>query len=158
MAISKRIRDYLDSHNVGCEEIPHSQAFEAREVAQALHVPETQFAKVVVLRADVRLLMAVLPASHRIDFHHLREKLGVSHLEMAGESELAALCSDCELGAFPPFGGLYGMEVLIDGGMTQSQEIIFNAGTHAEAVRMRYADYARLEKPQVARFAELPEC
>jgi len=154
MAVSNRIREYLDSNQVGYESLPHSQAFEAREVAHTLHVPEAQFAKAVVLRADGRLLMAVLAASYRISFPDLREKLGVSHLEMARESELSSLCSDCELGAFPPFGNLYGMEVWVDSELTRSPEIIFNAGTHGEALRMKYADYARLEKPHVATLAE----
>jgi Ala-tRNA(Pro) deacylase len=86
--------------------------------------------------------MAVLAASHRISFPDLREKLEISHLETAGESELASLCSDCELGALPPFGNLYGMEVWVDSELTRSPEIIFNAGTHGEALRMKYADYA----------------
>jgi Ala-tRNA(Pro) deacylase len=157
MAISKSIREYLDSHKVSYESLPHSQAFEAREVAHALHIPEAQFAKAIVLRADGRLVMAVLPASHRVSFHHLRERLEVSHLEMAGESELASLCSDCELGAFPPFGRLCGMDVWVDSELTRSQEIIFNAGTHGEALRMKYADYACVENPHVAMFAELPQ-
>jgi len=157
MSVSRHIQEYLQSRGATYELLPHPQAFEAREVAHTLHIPEAQFAKAVVLRADGRLVMAVLAASHRINFHYLRERLEVSHLDMAAEHDLASLCSDCELGAFPPFGHLYGMEVWVDIELTRSQEIIFNAGTHGEALRMKYADYAGLETPHVAVFAELPE-
>jgi Ala-tRNA(Pro) deacylase len=155
--VSAHVREYLESHKTGYETLAHSQAFAAREIAHTLHVPEAQFAKAVVLRADGRLVMAVLPASHKVNLHRLREELGVSHLEMASESELTALCGDCELGTFPPFGNLYGMDVWVDGNLAASREIIFNAGTHTEAVRMKYADYASLVHPHIALFAELPE-
>lgn len=157
MAVSTHVREYLESHKAGYEALPHAQAFAAREIAHTLHVAEAQFAKAVILRADGRQVMAVLPGSHRVNIHRLREELGASHLEMASESELAALCADCELGAFPPFGNLYGMEVWVDSELARSREIIFNAGSHTEALRMKYPDYARLVNPHVALFAELPQ-
>jgi len=155
MPVSQRILDYLDSQKVSYECVPHAQAFAAQEVAQTLHVSGKRFAKPVVLDADGRLQMAVLPASHRLDLHRLKTELDVKHLEIVAESELAKYCPDCELGAFPPFGNLYGMDVWVDRSLSQSEEIMFNAGSHTEAIRMKYADFARLVMPQVGRFAEL---
>ena len=155
MPISQRVLDYLDSQKVSYECVPHAQAFAAQEVAQTLHVSGKRFAKPVVLDADGRLLMAVLPASHRLDLHRLKTEIDVKHLEIVAESELAKFCPDCELGAFTPFGNLYGMDVWVDRALSQSEEIMFNAGSHTEALRMKYADYARLVTPQVGRFAAL---
>lgn len=157
MSMSVRIRDYLDSNKVSYQPLSHPQAFEASEVAHKLHVSEGQFAKAVVLRGDGHRVMAVLPASQRLNIHELKEALGVKHLEMASESELASLCGECELGAFPPFGHFYGMEVWVDRNLARSEEIIFNAGTHTDALRMKYSDYARLANPRTAKFAEVPE-
>ncbi len=154
MSISRRIRDYLDSQNVNYAWLSHPEAFPAQEIAQALHVSGKHFAKAVVLHTDGRLVMAVLPASHRLNLHELKESLEVKHLELAPESELANLCSDCELGAFPPFGNLYGMDTWVDRSLGESEEIVFNAGTHTDAVRMKYSDYAKLAKPQFASFSK----
>jgi Ala-tRNA(Pro) deacylase len=156
MSIPQRIRDYLDSQNVPYQWLPHTQAFPAQEVAHTLHVSGKHFAKAIVLHADGRLVMAVLAASRRLSLHELKDALGVKRVEMAPEDELAKLCPDCELGAFPPFGNLYGMDVWIDRALGDSEEIVFNAGSHKDALRMKYADYVKLTKPRVSSFSELP--
>jgi Ala-tRNA(Pro) deacylase len=156
MSMSRRIQDYLFSHEVNYVSFDHEQAFPAREVARTLHVSGEDFAKAVVLHSDGRLLMAVLPASCRLDLHKLKEAVGAKHLELAPESELAKLCGDCELGAFPPFGNLYGMATVVDHSLSWSENIVFNAGTHTDAIRMKYSDYAKLVKPRIARFSERP--
>ena len=154
MSIGQRVRDFLDSHHVNYTALPHPQAFPAQKIAKELHVSSKQFAKAVVLRADGHLLMGVLPASHRLILGKLKESLEAKHLEMVPEKELSGLCSDSELGAFPPFGNLYGMETWVDRSLGKSEDIVFNAGTHRDAVRMRFADYLRLAMPQVATFSE----
>lgn len=154
MSVSQRIHSYLDSENVKYECVPHIQAFAAQDVAHVLHVPGRMFAKPVVLEADGRLLMAVVPATHRLDLEGLKDKLGVADLELAAEGELAKICPDCELGALPPFGQLYGMEVWVDKALGDAEEIVFNAGSHTEAIRMKYEDFARLAMPHLARIAE----
>lgn len=154
MSVSQHVRDYLDSHNVQYECVPHAQAYAAQEVAQTLHVSGKRFAKPIVIEADGRFLMAVLPATHRVDLHGLKEKLGVKKLDLVPEGELAKFCPDCELGALPPFGNLYGMEMWVDKSLAESEEIMFNAGSHTVAVRMKYADFARLAAPHLARFAQ----
>lgn len=114
MSIPRRIRDYLDSQNAAYEWLPHPQAFTGQEVAHSLHVSGKRLAKTVILNADGRLVMAVLPASHRLVLPELKAAIEVRHLEMLPESELAKLFPDCDLGAIPPFGNLYAMEVWVD--------------------------------------------
>ncbi|MCL5006390.1 MAG: YbaK/EbsC family protein [Acidobacteria bacterium] len=153
MSIGQRVRDYLDSHHVNYTALPHTQAYPTRNIAEELDASGKHFAKSIILRADDHLLMAVLPASHRLNLHKLKVSLEAKRLEVVSESELNDLRSDSELGAFPPFGNFYGMETWVDRSLGKSEEIVFNAGTHRDAVRMRYADYLRLAMPQVATFS-----
>ena len=155
MSIPRRIRDYLDSQKAPYEWLPHPQAFTAQEVAHSLHVSGKRLAKTVILNADGRLVMAVLPASHRLIMPELKAALEVRRLEMLPESELAKIFPDCDLGAIPPFGNLYGIEVWVDRPVEESGELVFTAGTHVDAVRMKYSDYAELVKTHVGRFSEL---
>jgi Ala-tRNA(Pro) deacylase len=155
MSIPRRIREYLDSQCVDYEWLPHPQAFTAQEVAHSLHISGKRLAKTVVVDADGRVVMAVLPASHRLNLAELRAALQVNRLTLLPEIELEKLFPDCELGAIPPFGNLYGIEVWTDRAIAESEEIVFTAGTHWDAVEMKYSDYARLAKPQVSRFSEL---
>jgi len=155
VSIPRRIRDYLDSQNAAYEWLPHPQAFTGQEVAHSLHVSGKRLAKTVILNADGRLVMAVLPASHRLVLPELKAAIEVRHLEMLPESELAKLFPDCDLGAIPPFGNLYAMEVWVDRVVAESGEIVFTAGTHVDAVRMKYSDYTELVKPRVSRFSEI---
>lgn len=155
MSIPRRIRDYLDSQKAPYEWLPHPQAFTAQEVAHSLHVSGKRLAKVVVLDADGRLVMAVLPASHRLSLSELKAELAAQHLEMLPESELVKIFPDCDLGAIPPFGNLYGIDVCVDRAVVETGEIVFTAGTHVDAARMKYSDYAALAKPHEGRFSEL---
>lgn len=154
MSIGHRVRDYLDSHRVNYAALPHPKAFIAEKTAEELHIPGIYFAKSVVLRADGRPVMAVLPASRHLNLGRLREFLEAKQLEIMEENELNNLCPDSELGAFPPFGNLYGMETWVDRALGKTKEIVFNAGTHRDAVRMKYTDYLRLAMPQVGAFSE----
>lgn len=154
MSVGQRVRDFLDAHHVNYTALPHAQAFIARKIAEELQISTKQFAKVIILRADKHLLMAVLPASHRLNLHKLRDSLEARHLEIVPEAELAAFSPDSELGAFAPFGNLYGIETWVDRSLGKSEHIVFNAGSHKDAVRMKYADYLRLAMPQVGTFSE----
>jgi Ala-tRNA(Pro) deacylase len=157
MAIPQRIRDYLDSQDVPFEPLHHSQAFTGQEVAHSLHLSGKRLAKTLVLKADGKLLMAVIPACHRLNLQDLRGVVEISHLEMLPESELAKLFPDCELGAVPPFGSLYGLEVWVDRAVSDGEEVVFCAGTHEDCLRMKYSDFAKLVKPRLGRFSEVWE-
>ena len=157
MSIPRRIREYLDSQNVPYEWLPHPQAYTAQEVAHSLHISGKRLAKTVVLDADGVVVMAVLPASHRLSIPELKSAAEARHLEMLPEGELAKIFPECDLGAIPPFGHLYGVDVWVDRSIADQGEIVFNAGTHLDAVRMKYSDYAGLAKPHVARFSEMWE-
>jgi len=155
MTIPRRIRDYLDSQNVPYETLHHSQAFGGQERAHTLHVSGKRCVKAVVVKGDERALLAVIPASHRLNLQELSIALKVSQLDVLPEGELEGLFPDCELGAVPPLGKLYGIEVWVDRAVADTEQIVFCAGTHEDCIRMRYADFARLVQPRVGRIGEL---
>lgn len=156
MSISQTLKEYLDHEYVHYDILPHPEAFRASAMAQTLHTPEKEIAKVVIVKAEERFVMTVLPASWNVDLHRLREVLATNHVRLATEDEIKGLFPDCELGAMPPFGILYGLPVYVDQSLTEDDEIVFQAGTHSEAIRMRYIDFATLVFPVVEEFHHSP--
>ncbi len=148
-----RLLAYLKGNNVPFQSMKHHAAFTAQEVAAAQKVPGKQVAKVVIIKADGTMAMLVMPASHRIDFRKLNAILGGKEARLAEEEEFANLFPDCDTGAMPPFGNLYHVTVYVDKSLTEDPEIVFNAGTHTETLKVSYADYSRLANPIVADFA-----
>jgi Ala-tRNA(Pro) deacylase len=144
----KKLREFLDSKKVRYVSISHSPAFTAQEIAASAHVGGQELAKTVMITLDGEMVMTVLPASYQVDFDLLKEATGASSVELASESEFERFFPGCELGAMPPFGNLYGMEVLVAGSLSDHEEIAFNAGTHTELVKLAYADFERLVKPK----------
>jgi Ala-tRNA(Pro) deacylase len=136
--------------------LPHRPAFTAQEEAAAAHVPGRDWAKVVICVADGEPIQAVLAAPLVVNLDRLLVLAGASSIRLAREDELAGLFPDCETGAMPPFGPLYGQRVFVDVALAAEPDIVFNAGSHTEAIRMRYADFAAATKPIVGRFAEQP--
>lgn len=153
MPILTKLREFLDAKKVPYEVLSHRQAFTAQEVAQAQHIPGKELAKVVIVRSGKDFLMAVLPAPYRVDLDRLQSGIGKSGLVLATEQEFKDLFPQCEAGAMPPFGNLYKLPVYVDQTLTQDDEIVFNAGTHTQTVKMKYADFARLVAPQLCSFA-----
>ena len=156
MSIPRTLKEYLDHEHVHYDVLPHPEAFRAVVIAQTLHTPAEEMAKVVVTKADNRFAMTVLPASWNVDLHRLRDVFLTHHVRLATEDEIKDLFPDCELGAMPPFGNLYGLPVYVDQSLTEDEEITFQAGTHSEAIRMRYWDFAALVFPVVTEFHRLP--
>jgi Ala-tRNA(Pro) deacylase len=154
MAIPQRIRDYLDSQNVPYETLHHSQAFTAQEVAHSLHVSGKKCVKAVVASGDDKLVILVMPASYRVNFQELKSTLKANQLEMLVESELVGLFPDCDVGAVPPLGNLYGIDVWVDRAVANSEKVLFCAGTHEDCIRMRYSDFAKLTRPYLGHFSE----
>lgn len=153
MAVNDRLKRYLDQERAQYEALPHREAFTARQLAAESHVPERQFAKVLALEEEGNgHLMVVLPAACRLDLNALEHAAGRHRIALVQEDKMRHLFPDCEVGAMPPFGQLYGMPVYVDACLSQAQEIVFQAGNHHEAVRMAYAEYARLTKPLLGEF------
>lgn len=152
MAIPSSISNYLEQHRVRYSVVEHPVAYTAQEEAAATHVPGREWAKAVVCMVDDQPTLAVLPADYLVDLDRFRAVCGASSVRLASEAELRPLYSDCELGAMPPFGPLYKQPVLVDKSLTSDPEIVFNAGSHREAIRMRYRDFEELVKPTVAEF------
>lgn len=149
------MKHFLQRRQVPFEAIEHKPAYDAQHLAQALHTPGREVAKTVLLRADhdYAYVVAVLPATHRIDFDALCTFLGGTSLELATEIEIAERCADCEFGVLPPFGSHYGAKTIVDETLADDEYISFESDSHTEAIRMKYADYYQFEHPLVARFA-----
>lgn len=148
------IHEFLGEAHVPYTFLPHRTAFTAQEKAAAMHVPGRGWAKVVICVADEKPIQAVLPAPLVVNLDRLLALAGASTIRFALEDELRGLFPDCELGAMPPFGPLYGQPVFVDVALAAEPEIVFNAGTHTKAIRMRYGDFAATTRPIVGRFAE----
>lgn len=156
MAVTQRLKEFLDQQGVGYEILRHDPAFTAQQLAASMHVPGRQFVKVVVVKLDGTPALAVMPAPLRINFKQLAAAAGAKKCSLASESEFQQLFPDCALGAMPPFGGLYKLQTFGEQSLTADREIVFNAGTHEEAVRMSYADFARLSNARLVKFGEAP--
>jgi Ala-tRNA(Pro) deacylase len=151
--LAKSLKRYLDEHNIKYVTIQHSPAFTAQEVAQSAHIPGGGLAKTVMVIIDGALAMAVLPANRRVQVQELRGLTGCDNVRLAHEDEFEQFFPDCEAGAMPPFGNLYDMPVYISPELAAEPEIVFNAGTHTELIRMAWSDYEFLVQPNVAQFA-----
>ena len=147
----KKLQEFLDQQQVKYVTIKHSPAYTAQEVAASAHIPGKEMAKTVMVKLDGRLAMAVLPASSQVDFERLKNAAGVSHAELASEPEFRDTFPECDVGAMPPFGNLYGVEVFVAENLAKDEEIAFNAGTHTELMRLAYKDFGRLVQPRIIR-------
>ncbi len=149
------MKHFLQRRHIPFEIVTHPETFDAQHLARALHTPGKDVAKTVLLRADhdYRYVVAVLPATHMVDFDALRTFLGGVTLELATECEIAERCPDCEIGVLPPFGSHYGAQTIVDDSLAKDEYISFESDTHTEAIRMKYSDFYNFEHPLVANFA-----
>jgi Ala-tRNA(Pro) deacylase len=146
-----KLKAFLDDHNIRYISIKHSKAYTAQEIAESVHIPGKEVAKTVMIKINGQMAMAVLPATERVDFDLLKSVAGTQNVQLAGEEEFKNLFPECEAGAMPPFGNLYGMEVYVEKSLARDKEICFNACSHTEILRLSYADYERLAHPRQAR-------
>jgi Ala-tRNA(Pro) deacylase len=149
----KRLKEFLDTNNVKYITISHSRAFTAQETATSAHIAREELAKTVIVKIDGKMAMAVLPASCNVDLELLKDVTNSSTIELANEKEFQDLFPDCEVGAMPPFGNLYQMEIFAAESLSEDEEFAFNAGTHKELIKMSYKDFERLAKSKVAKFS-----
>jgi Ala-tRNA(Pro) deacylase len=153
MPLMEKLRAFLEQNHAEYTHTVHSLAYTAREVAAAEHLPAREVAKIVVVHADNGYHMFILPANRMVDFQEIRDMLGFSHARMVPETELNRLFPDCELGAMPPFGNLYGMPVYLDSGLAAEETLTFNAGTHRDVVHMRTSEFQKLVRPTLVSLA-----
>lgn len=154
--ILESLKHYLDRQNVTYEVIPHLPAYTAQCIAGLTHTPGKELAKAVMVKLDGELVMAVLPAIYRVDLALLKSAAHASSVQLASEEDFYARFPDCETGAMPPFGHLYGLKVYADESLSEDQYITFNAGSHRELMRMAWNDFVELAHPQMLKMAGGP--
>ena len=147
----EKLKHFLDSNGVKYVSIRHSPAYTAQEIAASAHIPGKELAKTVMVKIDDAMAMAVVPATCRISLDLLKQVTGSDSVELAGEIEFARMFPECEVGAMPPFGNLYDMDVYAATALAEDEQIAFNAGSHTELIRMAYTDFERLVQPRVVR-------
>ncbi len=152
MAITK-LKEFLDENNVRYITVSHSPAYTAQEIAAKAHLPGKEIAKTVLVKIEGKLAMAVLPGSFKINFENLKKVLGSDNIRLADEHEFIDKFPDCEVGAMPPFGNLYGVDVFVANSLAEDEEIAFNACSHSQLIKMSYSDYERLVNPVRLDFA-----
>jgi Ala-tRNA(Pro) deacylase len=149
----KKLKEFLDANNIEYVSISHSPAYTAQKIAQSAHIRGRELAKTVMIKINGAIAMAVLPAPFKIDLKQLRESIGAAEIALASEQEFKSLFPECELGAMPPFGNLYGMEVFVAERLAEDEEIAFNAGTHTELIKMSFRDFERMVHPKILKFS-----
>jgi len=154
---AEKLREFLDHQGIKYRAIPHQVAYTSRQTATVTHVPNKELAKTVIVKIDGVLAMAVLPASYAVDLSLLKAAIGARSVSLAKESEFKDRFPECEIGAMPPFGNLYGMAVYVDESLTKDKDIAFNAGSHYELLQISYADFEQLVKPTVLSFSGLAD-
>ena len=144
---STLLKKMLDENKIKYVTIMHSIAFTAVDIAKSAHIPSRELAKTVILDIDNELAMAVVPANYKVNLDILRQALDTNNIKLADESSFAPHFNDCEVGAMPPFGCLYDMNVYVAESLSEDDKIAFNAGSHLEVIQMTYKDYEALAKP-----------
>lgn len=156
MPISEKLRQFLEDQKIMYEILVHPKAYTAQEVAHALHVTGKVCAKAVIIVVDSKYYMVVIPAHHKVNLSKIKDILKCDNVKIAREDDLRTLFPDSELGAEPAIGSLYNMPMLIAWQLAEKDEIIINAGTHTECVKMRYQDYEKITQPVVGDISDVP--
>lgn len=149
----ERMKVLFEQEKVPYRLIPHSEAHTAPDLAASIHAPGREVAKVVIIQADGRYVMAVLPAHRQIHLTRFAQVAGAKRISLAEEAEIRKLFPDCEPGATPPFGNLYGLSIYVEESLAREPVIFFPAGSRHEVIEMRFGDFQRLARPTVAYFA-----
>ena len=152
----RKLKEFLDGQKVKYVSISHSPAYTALEVAASAHVSGRELAKTVIVKVDGKMAMVVLPAASRVAFDLLTRQIGGGQVELAVEQEFQDRFPGCELGAMPPFGNLYGMDVFVSESLAEEEDLAFSAGSHSELIRLKYEDFERLVKPKKVSISPAP--
>jgi len=155
MSVSAKLKEFLDERRIPYRSGTHAATYTAQQTAEAAHVVGRAFAKPVLILADNRLWMAVVPAPDKIDLNRIRHSLPAKKVRLAAEPEFAQVFADCELGAMPIFGSLYGVPVIVSRELLENEEIAFSAGSHEEILQVKVSDFLSVEQPRVFERDEL---
>ncbi len=145
---STLLKEYLDENDIKYVSIMHSMAFTAVDIAKSAHIPSRELAKTVILEVNSEMAMAVVPANYKVNLDIIKDALDTHDVRLADESKFTPRFNDCEVGAMPPFGCLYDMDVYVAESLSEDDKIAFNAGSHLEVIQMDYKDYENLVKPR----------
>jgi len=145
----KKLKEFLDNNKVKYVKIDHSVAYTAQEVAESAHISAKTLAKVVIVKLDGKNCMVVVPAHMKVDLDALKSELGVSDVTLANESEFKSQFPGCDIGAMPPFGNLFDMNVYVSSEIAEQENIAFNAGSHSELLQLAYKDFDNLVSPNI---------
>ena len=153
----QKLKRFLDENQIRYVTISHSRAYTAQQVADSAHISGKELAKTVMVKLGGRMVMAVLPAPDKVSIDRMKAVTGEQDVAIATENEFEGLFPNCEVGAMPPFGNLWDIDVFVDQRLREDEKIAFNAGTHTELVQLAYADFERLVNPTVAHISTRPE-
>jgi Ala-tRNA(Pro) deacylase len=148
-----RLQSFLDELDATYRVSHHDTAYTAQDLAMAEHLPGRRVIKPVLVEADGQFVLCALPACYRVDLNELREQIPAQDVRLADERLLGRVFPDCEVGAVPPVGRIYGMLTLMDESVTADDHVTFQAGTHNDSVTMTLAEYRRVAQPEIAHFA-----
>jgi len=154
MPVLKKLKEILDEGKISYEVYNHALAYTAQEIAAKQHFSGREMAKVVMLTVDGNLIMAVIAGNHKLHLNTVKASLGAKELRLATEDEFSSRFPDCEIGAMPPFGNLFGVPVVVDPALEKDEYIYFNAGNHVQTVHLRYKDFEKLVKPTVVHLVD----
>lgn len=154
MQCKERLEVYLREHQVPFQVQQHARVFNAQKIAESEHIPGKMVAKTVIVLADNKMILLILPASYRVDLNKVQAVLGAKEIRLAHEAEFAATFPDCEVGSMPPFGNLYGIPVYVEKSLADQETMVFPVGTHTDTMSLKYADFERLVQPRVMAFAQ----
>jgi Ala-tRNA(Pro) deacylase len=153
MAISAKLKTFLDGAKIKYTPAKHPVVYTAQEIAAAQHVPGRQLAKCVLIKTDRGPVLAVLPAVYRVDLKRVKSAAGAKSASIAKESDIKHHFPDIEVGAMSPFGNLYGVPVIVEKELGNAKDVVFNAGSHTDTIKMAYQDVIKLTKPKLGGFA-----
>lgn len=154
MTVAVKIKELLEKERISYQVMEHERAITALEVAQAQHLPGHQLIKSVIVGADGKWVMCVLPATHKIDFDALKKVLNARDVKLADEKQVAALFPGFDIGAMPPFGQLAGLKVYVDKSLEENESVAFNAGTHTDLLKIKLKDYVKIAQPVFGLFGK----
>jgi Ala-tRNA(Pro) deacylase len=152
---AQRLINLLDQNKIHYTVISHSDTYTSAATGAVTHIPGRAIAKTVMVRVNGEPAMSVIPGSRHLDLNSLKKELGTKEVQLMSELEFASAFPDCDIGAMPPLGVLYKLPVYVDERLSREGEIVFNAGSHHELVRLAYKEFEQLQHPKVLRIASV---